>query len=298
MFHGSNLHVHEAGAARGAPARRATSILQPLLALALAGCGSAEPEVPLCDGSDGLTLRIFADGESNGVTGGTVRVENGYPSFAVDGQCRYFISGGWRGTERQGRDEGWRQGTVDADLRRTLESVGGWKDMSGRDDCESYSTLPDAPTLVVANTHSALVCPGGQGRRVGSMFEVINERASKLRMQAQALDQDLHVVAVQDYVADGEPFPRYDWPGEAPLRDYVLDHEVLSDRGQSTCVDAADAGPLREIRERFLLAGRARYTGIIGGIQMSDGVTSAAVYLRDALPYEDERGLWPRLPEE
>lgn len=275
-------------------------LLQALLPLALAGCGADAPEVPLCDGSDGLTLRVFFDGESNGVTGGTVRVENGFPSFAVDGQCRYFMSGGWRGagSARQPNDEGWRQGTVDDDLRRMLENAAGWEDMSRRADCAAFSGASDASPLIVANTRSAAVCAGQLGRSLTSLLEALNERAAQLWAQGQALDQDLHVAAVKDYVADAEPLPRYTWPGVLPLRDYLLDNAALSAPGRSKRVAAAEAGPLREIRERFVLASRRRYTGISGGMQMSDGETTAAVYLRDALPYEDELGMWPQLSGE
>lgn len=234
------------------------------------------------------------------MTGGTVRVENGHPSLAVDGQCRYFMSAGWQGagSERQSRDEGWRQGTVDDELRRLLERMVGWQDLDQPYDCEPYSSVADAPSLVIANHRSELVCPGALDQRLTLLLGAIRERAPQLWAQGRALDQDLHVVAVQDYVADGEPLPRYAWPEGLALRDFVLRDDALSAPGQSKRVAAAQAGPLREIREQFLLANRSRSSGILGGMQMSDGEISAAVYLRDALPYEDERGLWPRLPRE
>src|SRR5262245_20404170 len=62
------------------------------------------PELPLCTGSARLALRVFYAGGGLAATGGTVRLENGYPSFAVDGQCRYFMSGGWQSSS--GRNEG------------------------------------------------------------------------------------------------------------------------------------------------------------------------------------------------
>jgi hypothetical protein len=142
-----------------------------------------------------------------------------------------------------------------------------------------------------------LVCTG-QGRGT-AVFGAIQERAPALWMRAQPLDQDLHIVAVEGYSADGDP-PVYDWPSELSLRDYLVDQNSLSTDlvGRSRRVAAADAGPLRDIREHFLRDSRARSGGFIGGLQMTDGEISAAVYLRDALPYEDERGLWPPLPEE
>ena len=35
----------------------------------------------------------------------------------------------------------------------------------------------------------------------------------------------------------------------------------------------------------------------VEGIPVTDGATSATLFMRDALPYEDEHGLW-RLPGE
>jgi hypothetical protein len=96
------------------------------------GCSSEAATVPLCDGSTNLTLRIFHGGQSSrGYLGSGVREENGHPSFAVDGQCRYFISGGWV-ADQQSRDLGWREGVVSNDLRRALEARAGAEDLEAR----------------------------------------------------------------------------------------------------------------------------------------------------------------------
>jgi hypothetical protein len=271
--------------------------------LAIAGCGSeapAAPEVPLCDGTDALTLNVFAQGQpGRGVVGNGVRVENGFPSFAVDGQCRYFMSGGWSGagSERQASDEGWRRGMVDSELRRTLEGLAGAADLESEDPCRPLVGAFDVPPVVLANTRSAVICAGpGRGSMV---FQAIQERAPALWMRGQPMDQDLHVVAVEGLTPDGEQ-PLYDWPSALALRDYLQDQTALyvEPVGTSRRVAAADAGPLREIRERFLRDQQRISVGTVGGIQMTDGEISAAVFLRDALPYEDERGLWPPLPAE
>jgi hypothetical protein len=123
------------------------------------------------------------------------------------------------------------------------------------------------------------------------MFEAIEKNAQRLWELAQPMDHDLHIVAVEGYTADAEPLPRYAWPGPTSLRD------DSDSAGLRSRVAAADAGPFRAIREQFFRDTRARFTAITGGIQMTEGDLSAAVFMRDALPYEDERGLWP-LPGE
>jgi hypothetical protein len=66
--------------------------------------------------------------------------------------------------------------------------------------------------------------------------------------------------------------------------------------GRSKKVVAADAAPLRAIREEYLSDTRPGDLYAADGIPITDGVISATMFLRDALPYEDERGILP-LPE-
>jgi hypothetical protein len=57
---------------------------------------------------------------------------------------------------------------------------------------------------------------------------------------------------------------------------------------------AADATPLRELRERYLSDSRInplRYDQ--AGIPVTDGTLIARVFMRDALPYENDEGLLP-----
>lgn len=263
-----------------------------VLVLVGVGCGS-EAAVPLCDGSQGLTLRVFVSGNpGQEVLGSAVRVENGYPSFAVDGQCRYFISGGW-GVNAQGRDEGWRQGMVDAALRGKLERMAGMEDLRTLNDCGS-SELIDSGPLVIANTRSSLRCTGSQGRRVTAVFDAVDPA---LWAQGAPLDQALHITAWEG-LGGRALEARYAWPNELALQDYFeADTNVFFEEpvGNSRLVPATDAGPLRSLRERYLSDTRGMPS--LDGIPVRDGDLSAAVFVRDALPYEDERGLWP-LPGE
>jgi hypothetical protein len=253
------------------------------------GCGGPAA-VPLCDGSDRLTLRVFDEGSpGRDVIGSAVRIENGFPSFAVDGQCRYFIGGGWDAGDLTARNRGWREGTLDSSLRETLQRRAGVDDLS-EIDCNPSSTLIDAGFRVIANSRSLVACRGVQPRRVQAVFDAIGPR---LWEQGAPLEQGLHLTITMG-IRDGSPLTPYVWPSGLELADYI---ETGSDAlagarsGISKLVAAADAAPLRALREQYLADAQSLQT--YDGIPVTDGEVSGTMFMRDALPYENEQGLWP-----
>jgi len=235
-------------------------------------------------------LRVFYEGGGQAL-GAPVWRENGSPSLAVDGQCEYFMSGGWSGTGTGGPENEWRHGTLDPELRRSLERITDPAALSN--ECDPGS-VPDAPTLVVANARASSACVR-QGSRATALLETLREWSPRLWGDAEPTAQDLHLVAWEDALRpEIEP---YVWPSALPLRDY-LDLDRSSSAGQSTLVSAADAPPLRALRDQFLRdAQRAFLLNDGMGIPVRDGDLTVRLFLRDALPYEDDRGLWP-LPGE
>jgi hypothetical protein len=189
---------------------------------------------------------------------------------------------------------------VDDELRRTLENTFGAEDLSSLNDCDSTNPVADISTLIFANARSVLACSRLQGPRVTRMFGVIEERAMELRAQGRPLDQDLWLTAWAGFDR-ADPPPPYSWPDGLALRDYYVADPamfVFDAVGFSKRVPAAEAAPLRAMRERYLSdmqAAPQRYDG--EGIPVSDGELAGRVFMRDALPYEDESGLWP-LPGE
>ena len=267
------------------------------MAIAVGGCGAAEaPRVPLCDGSEGLTLRVFVAGPPGREgRGGAVRIENGFPSFAVDGQCRYYIGGGWGATlQDQGRDQGWREGVLDAELRESLEQTAGYEDLQEINDCGA-NDVDDTSHLIVANSRSSLRCSGEQGKRVTAIFQLVEGHARKLRETGHPREGAMHVVAGSSEYFPG-PYPVYPWPTGLILRDYFNDEATNSDFaiGYSKLASGTDASQLRSAREAYLIdtapGTSVAYYG--SGIPMTDGELDAQVFLRDALPYENARGLW------
>jgi hypothetical protein len=259
-------------------------------------CGSETddaPEVPLCDGSAGLTLRVFYEGGGQPL-GSAVRLENGAPSFAVDGRCGYFISGGWAGSEASTEDYGWRSGRLDPDLRRMLERTTGKLDLESL-ACGAFDRAADASSLVIANTRSAVSCATQSAPAVSALLVLLRESSGRLWQEGQPLAQDLHVSVWEG--GDREEIQPYSWPSALPLRDY-FEPPLSFSVGGSKRVLASNAPPLRDLRERFLTDRRLVPTLDNGeGILVTDGEVTARLFMRDALPYEDDRGLWP-LPGE
>lgn len=251
---------------------------------------SSEPATesfsPLCDGSDGLVFRAFYEGGGQAFPGHGMQMENGYPSFAVDGQCRYFISGGFDVDKPDARSEGWREGPLDDEIARSLQRSIGGAELSGLDDCSPYQSAADAPSLVVASAQFSITC-GGMPNGVRAVTETIREHAAALRARGQALAGDLYFEIVDGANSD----VALDWPSTIPLP------EVARERVESLrqVIAAADAAPVRALRERWL-QGSAIRTYWDTGIPVRSGERLVRVFLRDAVPHEDASGVLPLPP--
>lgn len=267
------------------------------------GCSSGNvapaTAVPLCNGTPRLTLRVFFAGHlglGREVPGSAVRIENGFPSFAVDGQCRYFMSGGWQ-EDRQARDQGWRQGVVSDEMNRLLEDHAGVEDLMGTYDCGNGQAALDASPVIVGNMRSSVICWSDVSDGVRELLTVIRQNARELWSEGQPLDGDLRITVREEVGL--EPPQRYPWPNGLELLDFFepASNPDVQLPGKSKRVAAMDAEPLRAIREQFLYDTEpgVLYTG--NGIPVADGELFATMFMRDALPYEDESGLLP-LPAE
>ena len=110
------------------------------------------------------------------------------------------------------------------------------------------------------------------------------------------MDGPLHVSAVGPTAlppTSTSP-PAYAWPISPPLASFILESSDWSQRGVSHLVDDPDAArQLRTMRDQYL-ADRTAQPGLYvnwDGLFAADQSTMAIVYVRDAIPYEDARGL-------
>jgi hypothetical protein len=254
-----------------------------------AGVDASQPA--LCDGSSQLVLRIFYEGQlARERLGSAVRVENGYPSFALDGHCQYYVSGGWTDSERHGRDLAWHHGFLPDDVRNTLERDAALGDLPSFYDCASSGGGFDIPTPVIENARSSVACVGGAGMKLLDFLGRMREIAAALWSAGQPMGEAMRV----NVVPIGSTNPdRYVWPGTLNLLEYFEQDIGYAEEsaGKSKLVPAADAGPLRALREQYLRDQAGDPTSEAAGILVSDGMTEGTLYMRDALTYEDDRGL-------
>jgi hypothetical protein len=273
------------------------------LVLAVSGCGNTAstshdrtdtaPAVHVCDGAQALRLRFFKPGvPSKELRGSGVRVENGYPSFAVDGKCSYWMNAGWFNGEMyvDSRDLGWRSGQVDADLEAELDTLPlGHLDTLA--DCMTNSVFDSAP-WVISDESSGAGCVASGPRHLAAI-QMVSSRAVDLWARATPLSGGLWLSAV---VANEATSKAYAWPVQEPLASFVIPDDPSGSGlvGVSRLVeDAAVAAQLRALKAQYIEDRKAAPGLFLDGQKMSDGVTDAIVYMRDQLPYEDEHGLLP-----
>lgn len=249
----------------------------------------------LCDGQQHLRLWALLGGGGPEFPGSYVRIENGAPAFVVDGICSYWVGGGWS-EDALYRDRAFRTGRLsDADVR-SIEASVPLDDVSVLADC-SPGGIPDGSTRVIRTEMAMATCqslPGGV--RFGAAWTVVHKIASKLWESGAPMDGAIHVSAVgpASLPPSATSPPAYAWPSALPLSGFVPDSSDWSKTGVSRLVDDPDAArQLRAIRDRYL-ADRTAQPGLYSnwdGLIATDQTTTAIVYMRDAIPYEDPQGL-------
>jgi hypothetical protein len=164
-------------------------------------------------------------------------------------------------------------------------------DLSSAYRCSSDGSAADASALVVANLQSRIGCVGA-GEELLALFARIGGLAGGLRSGGKPLEGDLHIMVLEDASAL-EPARIYPWPSGLQLMDYFEELSAFDGRTPppTQLVPAVDAVALRAIREEYLRDG-----GSLGdstsGIPITDGDVFARMFMRDALPYENDQGLW------
>ena len=252
---------------------------------------AAAPEA-LCDGSSRLRVRIALEGGGPDVDGSYVRINHGFQALVIDGHCSYWMNAGWELNRPLSRDRGWRTGTLDPASATALQGALPLADLTKLADCSSSQVL-DAPARTVRTASTKAEC-GGSGSRFDAAWAVVTATAEQLWPRSTPMDGAIRVAARDVGVVPGSHAP-YPWP-LGKLQPFLLSLAPGGVSDANTLVtDVASARQLRALREQYLSERSMAGGGFSNwdGPLVTDGTTTAFVFMRDALPYEDEGGRFP-----
>ncbi|MEO6603774.1 MAG: hypothetical protein ABIQ16_28075 [Polyangiaceae bacterium] len=223
--------------------------------------------------------------------GSAVRVENGYSSIAIDGQCKYWIGGGWL-EEQFARDEAWREGVLDKATQDALDAVLTVADLTPLADCGAQ-VISDDSVATIRATASSASCSKDWGPRFSAAWGVIRDRAAQLYSSGTPVAGALHVVAVEVGPFPGAA-PEYAWPAGSDLASFLIGDSQAADNsvGVSKLAGSGLATALRTLRDQYI-RDATMSPGLYPGFRVSDGARSAFLYMRDSSPYEDQHGILP-----
>jgi len=251
-------------------------------------------KVALCDGTDRMRLWVLVEPTGDReVRGSIVRVENGLPLLMVDGTCKFWIGAGWS-EDALSRDRALRTGKLSAADSKALEAALPLDDLMPLGDCKAVAGHFDASILAIRAERSSARC-ATSGNRFGAAWAAVQTIARTLWNQSVPLDGPIHVSAVEapfDNTGSAKP---YDWPITTPMASFLIpDGRGQFASGASRLVMEPDAAKkLRAMRDQYL-ADRGTKPGLYvnwDGMKVSEEGKIALVFMRDALPYEDARGL-------
>jgi hypothetical protein len=245
----------------------------------------------LCDGRDGLRVRISLEGGEPDQTGSYIRINHGFSVLEIDGQCGYSMNSGWQFNLPQFRDRGWRTGTLDRATAAALQSALPLADLRGLADCVASGVIGASGRMIRTATSQASC--DGTGPRFERAWAVVTATADQLWPRSSPMDGPIRVSARETApppgTGDHQP---YVWP-LGPLSPFVqADSAGLAADAHTLVSDPESARRLRALRETYLADRALSEAGFSGwnGVRVSDGTITAVTFMRDALPFEDQAG--------
>lgn len=272
-----------------------SSILLAAMLVVSGACASepSKPPKPLCDpltptsGLVAVEQRVPVERVAQGQA---VMFDNGGLYMFVDARCNYWVS---NPSERWAET---RTGVLDAasalELGERLH-FGAWDDLRGVWSDPSGG-IYDAPMLVFDNSKNAVLCVFLCGAPdVPAVVKAMRDEYALVEQElwdrGEPVVSGVHAIAVASEPGPGVPF--VDWPLSRPISDFVRADAFIG-LGEGTLEDdPVSAQALKELRASFLRGDHGAF-----GWDMLPVVSDGAyyrLYLRDVLPFEDERGLVP-----
>ncbi|MCG5053207.1 MAG: hypothetical protein KA712_09640 [Myxococcales bacterium] len=292
-----------------------------LAVLVLSGCQGGDPAVSRDGGIEGpkdganpsrtdafiqcsataANSSPLAFGFSQGVelarlaAGSQVVSENGHEFIFIDGKCRYWVAS----RSVHGPLGETRTGVLSPPEVQSIEirlKLNTWSALEGVHKPE-VQVNDASPLRLAVNGLSVLCtdsCSSGQPQVV-AIFKEARVLLKELFDKGTALDGPVRIAVVPldgTFVSwNSGPAP---WPLSKPLESFVSPSEALP-RGKGHLVEGADAQALRRLRDMQRAETFAPLKDVGSSIPIGSNSSSVlhALYLRDALPIEDEMGLVP-----
>ena len=286
-----------------------------LLSLPLLSCSNSSPRVvdggrggkdaqseggsAICPGGEGISftyIRIPTRLDST-APGSQVVWENGMTFLYIDRECRYWVFG-----LSASEVEETRTGTLPVEDAQKLAQdlrYSDWASLRGLYE-PATSVFGDTPDAF-SNGTDVIACFSkcswnGAPSQIRVLYERIDSWLTKLYSQGQEMTGWVRMAVVDE--TDGNPTWDYGtapWPLADSITSYARPVAIL-DRGTSTRVDQPEADLLRDLRRRQRLGEFSPpFAGGFIPIRGENGHLYG-LFLRDGLPFEDEKGLVPLPP--
>jgi hypothetical protein len=219
--------------------------------------------------------------------GESVMYENGFIYLFVDAQCNYWVndpSEAWNET---------RTGVLDAESALRIGErlhFGAWPQLAGT---WSGVGVDDAPVSVFDHAHHTVFCAQlcdsddvpDAVKEMRKGFPIV---ARELWVRGTGIVSSVRAIAVEVQRSPGVPF--VDWPLSRPISDFVRTGYVGSGEGVLED-DPASVQILKELRASFVRGDHGTFFWNM--LPVTSGGAYYRLYMRDTLPFEDERGLVP-----
>lgn len=188
-----------------------------------------------------------------------------------------------------------RSGVLDADTAADLGArlhFGAWPDLAGTWS-DPRGGVFDAPVLIFDDSTAAVVCLDlcdhpDVPAAVKAMRDELSVVTKELWERGSPVASSVRAIAVRNDPASHVPW--VDWPLTRPISDFVRSGSIEYGEGVLE-EDTTSVQALEELRASFLRGDHGQFFWNMLPVE-SDGAYYR-LYLRDTLPFEDERGLVP-----
>jgi hypothetical protein len=202
----------------------------------------------------------------------------------VDGKCNYWVNAGWTG-DMFYLDREWRTGHLNDAQSSLLTRTLPLDELATLDDCHGAGGVDHPALRQLLSARSGAICASA-GMHFDAAWVVVEGLAKETWNTGTPLMGPVRLAgsSVQNY----GPQP-YTWPLDRPLAEVLAEYAA---KGPFIVREPDDVIALRRLRDQFLSDRQSRQF-LWQGLNVQDASTTATIFMRDVLPYENELGEWP-----